>query len=106
MSFTFDAASVDTKAQMRDDDLRTLRFPDSETLPDHRPARWFKPPRRRHRWAVDAELTMRNLTWPVVLDLAVRGMTVDMQRQEDGIVCGDRKRAVRVWAVLLFPWVG
>jgi polyisoprenoid-binding protein YceI len=74
---TIEPASVDTHVQMRDDDLRSPRFLDT----DHFPAivltggtssRVADDPR-----ASDAELTIRAVTRPIVLRVSFRGMAIE-----------------------------
>jgi polyisoprenoid-binding protein YceI len=74
---TFDAASVDTHVKMRDDDLRSARFFDSETFPTITLAGGASEYAGDGRWRVEAQLTIRQVTRQVALDVAFRGMAVD-----------------------------
>ena len=74
---TFAAASIDTRVEMRDDDLRSARFFDAEAFPDL----VLRGGASRHaghgRWSVESQLTIREVTKPVPLEVTVRGVAVD-----------------------------
>jgi polyisoprenoid-binding protein YceI len=62
---------------MRDDDLRSARFFDAETFPDL----VLRGGTSRHagdgRWNIESQLTIRDVTKPVGLEVTVRGVAVD-----------------------------
>ncbi len=74
---TFEPASIDTHVKMRDDDLRSLRFFDAEHFPTIVLAGGTSSRVADDQWTVDAELTIRALTRPVVLRVTFRGMAMD-----------------------------
>ena len=73
----FAAASVDTQVERRDRDLRSARFFDAEAFP----TATLRGGRARHvtgsQWTVEAELTIREITHPVSMDVVVRGVALD-----------------------------
>ena len=74
---TLDPASVDTHVKMRDDDLRSARFLDSERFPT---VGLTGDTSRRvgdDEWTVDGALTIRAVTRPVALEVRFRGMAMD-----------------------------
>ena len=74
---SFDAASIDTHVQARDNDLRSERFFDAETFPHV----LFRGDRGEHAegscWSVHGDLTIRNIAHDASLAVAVRGMMFD-----------------------------
>ncbi len=74
---TFEPASIDTHVKMRDDDLRSPRFFDAEHFPTIVLAGGTSSRVADDQWTVDAELTIRALTRPVVLRVTFRGMAMD-----------------------------
>jgi polyisoprenoid-binding protein YceI len=74
-----DAASVDTKVEPRDDDLRSPRFFDVVNFPTltfrgNTTARIGD-----SSWTVAGELTIRDVTRRISFDVVVRGATIDPQ---------------------------
>jgi polyisoprenoid-binding protein YceI len=95
---SFATASVDTQVEMRDQDIRSPRFFDAEAFP----TATLRGGRARRmagsRWTVEAELTIREVTHPVSLEVAVRGaldahgktkaalaVTTELQRSDFGL---------------------
>jgi len=74
---TIEPASVDTHVQMRDDDLRSARFFDAEHFPTIVLTGGASSRVGGDQWTVDAELTVRAVTRPVVLRVSFRGMAID-----------------------------
>lgn len=72
-----DAASVDTKVDARDDDLRSERFFDVTAFP----SLTFRGRGRQRKdggeLEIAGDLTIRDVTQPVTFDTTVRGATVD-----------------------------
>ena len=72
-----DAASIDTKDAGRDDHLRSADFFDAERFPALR----FRSTGVRNvggdRWEVEGELTIKDVTRPVVLDTEITGTVTD-----------------------------
>jgi polyisoprenoid-binding protein YceI len=74
---TFDAVSVDTQVEMRDKDLRSARFFDAERFPTISLKGATSRRSASDRWIVNGELTIRDISRPVQLEVTVRGMTRD-----------------------------
>jgi polyisoprenoid-binding protein YceI len=74
---TFEPASLDTHVKMRDDDLRSARFLDTEHFPTIVLTGGTSSRVAEDEWTVDAELTIRAVTRPVVLGVSFRGMAMD-----------------------------
>jgi polyisoprenoid-binding protein YceI len=74
---TFAAASVDTRVETRDEDLRSQRFFDADSFP----ALVLRGGTSRQvsgaRWSVQSQLTIRDVTRDASLDVTVRGVAVD-----------------------------
>ena|SRR5690242_12483580 len=74
---SFDAASIDTHMQARDDDLKSERFFDAETFPHV----LFRGDGGEHTegscWSVHGALTIRDIAHGASLAVAVRGMMLD-----------------------------
>jgi polyisoprenoid-binding protein YceI len=70
---TIDAASIDTNHPKADENLRGEHFLDAERFPHLR----FRSTSVRHRdgsdWAVTGELTIRDVTRPITLDVTFNG---------------------------------
>lgn len=77
VDITLDPSSIDTGEEARDAHLRSPDFFDVETYPTMR----FVSNAVRHlkgdRWQVDGELTIKDVTRPVTLDLEYRGALQD-----------------------------
>lgn len=77
VAVTIDAASIDSRDEQRDGHLRSADFLDVDTYP----TLGFRSTGVRHaggdRWAVDGELTVRDVTLPVTLDLELEGVVAD-----------------------------
>jgi polyisoprenoid-binding protein YceI len=63
--------------QMRDDDLRSPRFFDAEHFPTIVLIGGTSSRVGDDQWTVDAELTIRDVSRPIVLRVTFRGMTID-----------------------------
>lgn len=74
---TFEPASVDTHVKMRDDDLRSPRFFDIEHFPTIVLKGGTSSRGADDEWTVEAELTIRAVTRPVVLRVTFRGVAMD-----------------------------
>jgi polyisoprenoid-binding protein YceI len=74
---TLEPASVDTHVTMRDDDLRSARFFDAARFPTIVLSGGTSSRVADDEWAVNAELTIRAVTRPVVLRVTFRGMATD-----------------------------
>jgi polyisoprenoid-binding protein YceI len=74
---TFEPASLDTHVKTRDDDLRSPRFLDTEHFPTIVLTGGTSSRVADDEWTVDAELTFRAGTRPVVLRVSFRGMAMD-----------------------------
>lgn len=74
---TIDAASIDTRNPDRDAHLRSADFLDVERFPRIR----FRSRQVRHvggdRWEVDGDLTIRDVTRPVTLEVTYNGALAD-----------------------------
>ncbi|MGO9790630.1 MAG: YceI family protein [Solirubrobacteraceae bacterium] len=74
---TFEPASLDTHVKMRDDDLRSPRFLDTDHFPTIVLTGGTSSRVGDDGWTVDAEITIRAVTRPVVLRVTFRGMAMD-----------------------------
>lgn len=74
---TFDAGAVDTQVAIRDDDLRSARFFDVASFPTVTLSGADSRHGEGNRWTVDGELTIRDVTQPVSMDVIVRGVVLD-----------------------------
>jgi polyisoprenoid-binding protein YceI len=69
---TIPAASIDTRSEPRDEHLRSPDFLDAERFPELR-YRSSRVDRAGARWLVDGELTIRDVTRPVQLEVTFEG---------------------------------
>ncbi|MGH9177164.1 MAG: YceI family protein [Acidimicrobiales bacterium] len=74
VAFTVDAASIDTADQRRDDHLRSGDFLDTERYPEITFRSTRIVPGRQGRWHVAGDLTVRDVTRPVELDVVLEGV--------------------------------
>ncbi len=74
VEFTVDATSIDTADQRRDDHLRAGDFLDTERFPEITFRSTKVEPGRRGRWHVTGDLTVRDVTRPVTLDVELEGI--------------------------------
>ena len=72
-----EAASIDTRDRTRDEHLRSADFLDVERYPELRFASTSVRPGDKDRWQVTGDLTVRDVTRPVVLDVEYDGAMVD-----------------------------
>ena len=79
---TFEPASLDTHVKMRDDDLRSARFLDSDHFPTIVLSGGTSSRVGDGAWTVDADLTIRAVTRPVVLEVSFRGQPGCLVRAE------------------------
>lgn len=66
-------ASVDTGVEFRDNDLRSDNFFDAERYPEMRFRSTSVEPGKDGRWLVHGDLTIRDVTRPVILDTELEG---------------------------------
>jgi polyisoprenoid-binding protein YceI len=71
------AASIDTNEPQRDEHLRSPDFLDAERFPTLRFTSTAVRPVGQARWQVDGELTIRDVTRPVTLDVEFLGAGTD-----------------------------
>jgi polyisoprenoid-binding protein YceI len=76
-----DAASVDTKVEARDEDLRSPRFFDVANFPALTFHGRTTARTGESSWTVAGELTIRDVTRPVSFDVILRGTTIDQWGQ-------------------------
>jgi polyisoprenoid-binding protein YceI len=72
-----EAATIDTNVEARDDDLRGPRFFDAQNFPAVRYHGSATERTSAGRWAVEGELTIRELSRPVGFEIDLRGTTED-----------------------------
>lgn len=72
-----EAASLDSRNSMRDEDLRSANFLDVASYPYIDYTSTGATPQDDDRWAVDGELTLHGVTRPVTLDLTYQGTSPD-----------------------------
>ncbi len=72
-----EAASIDTRDRTRDEHLRSAEFLDVERFPEVRFTSTSASPGEKDRWDVTGDLTVRDVTRPVVLHVEFSGGTVD-----------------------------
>jgi polyisoprenoid-binding protein YceI len=72
-----DAASIDTGDPTRDEHLRSADFLDVERFPEIRFRSTSVRPGDHDRWQVAGELTVRDVTRPVELEVEYTGATID-----------------------------
>jgi polyisoprenoid-binding protein YceI len=72
-----EAASIDTRDRSRDEHLRSADFLDVERYPEVRFTSTSVGPGGTGRWQVAGDLTVRDVTRPVVLDVEYCGAVVD-----------------------------
>ena len=72
-----EAASIDTRDRTRDEHLRSADFLDVERFPEVRFRSTSAGPGEKDRWDVTGDLTVRDVTRPVVLHVEFSGGTVD-----------------------------
>ena len=72
-----EAASIDTRDRTRDEHLRSADFLDVERFPEVRFTSTSAGPGEKDRWDVTGDLTVRDVTRPVVLHVEFSGGTVD-----------------------------
>jgi polyisoprenoid-binding protein YceI len=72
-----EAASIDTRDRTRDEHLRSAEFLDVERFPEVRFTSTSAGPGEKDRWDVTGDLTVRDVTRPVVLHVEFSGGTVD-----------------------------
>ena len=72
-----DAASIDTRDRTRDAHLRSAEFLDVDRFPEVRFRSTSAGPGEKDRWNVTGDLTVRDVTRPVVLHVEFSGGTVD-----------------------------
>jgi polyisoprenoid-binding protein YceI len=72
-----EAASIDTRDRTRDEHLRSVDFLDVEHYPEVRFTSTSVTPADKARWQVAGDLTVRDVTRPVVLDVEYCGAVVD-----------------------------
>ena len=72
-----EAASIDTRDRTRDEHLRSADFLDVERYPEVRFASTSVRPGDKERWQVTGDLTVRDVTRPVALDVEYNGAMVD-----------------------------
>lgn len=87
---TFEPASVDTHVKMRDDDLRSPRFFDAEHFPTIVLTGGTSSRVGDDQWTVDAELTIRDVSRPIVLRVTFRGMAIGRARKDQARARGRR----------------
>lgn len=75
-------ASVDTGVEFRDNDLRSENFFDVERYPEMRFHSTRVEPGKDGRWLVHGDLTIRDVTRPVVLDTELEGRGTGFQGEE------------------------
>ena len=71
------AASIDTRDRTRDEHLRSAEFLDVERFPEVRFTSTSASPGEKDGWDVTGDLTVRDVTRPVVLHVEFSGGTVD-----------------------------
>lgn len=74
---SIDAASVDTKVDVRDEDLRSARFFDVSAFPSLTFRGRSSKPEVEHGLGIAGDLTIREVTQQVTFDVTLRGATVD-----------------------------
>jgi polyisoprenoid-binding protein YceI len=74
---SIDTASIDTRDRDRDAHLRSADFFDVEQFPTMRFKSTSMAPARGNRWVVDGELTIRDVTQAVRLDVEFEGVAMD-----------------------------
>jgi polyisoprenoid-binding protein YceI len=74
VAFTVEAASIDTAEPRRDDHLRSGDFLDAERYPEITFRSTRIVPGRQGRWHVTGDLTVRDVTRPVELDVVLEGV--------------------------------
>lgn len=76
---TLDAGSITTNFDMRDTHLKSADFLDTESFPDIRFVSTSVQPATDGHWAVGGDLTIRDITRPVTLDVEFHGEVADPQ---------------------------
>ncbi|MCL4312583.1 MAG: YceI family protein [Actinobacteria bacterium] len=79
---TIEAASIDTRDEQRDGHLRSPDFLDVEKYPSLTFRSTKVVPVSSDKWKVEGELTIRNVTRPVTLDVEFNGVVLDMEGKE------------------------
>jgi polyisoprenoid-binding protein YceI len=74
---TIDTASIETKTEMRDDHLRSPDFLDVERFKEIRFVGRSLKPVAEGTWKLDGDLTIRDVTRPVSLDVEFTGEVAD-----------------------------
>jgi polyisoprenoid-binding protein YceI len=77
VDIVIEAASIDTRDRTRDEHLRSADFLDVERHPELRFASTSVQADDKDRWHVTGDLTVRDVTRPVVLDVEYDGALVD-----------------------------
>ena len=88
----FDATSLWTGVQQRDDHLRSADFLDVENFPTISFKSTSMRPIGEHDFVVEGELTIRGATRPIALDVTYLGQS-ETPWWEDGVNKGPRRRA-------------